>query len=121
MTWKYSQKTGNLSYNGKPVGSGYAGVGDGVNNPAAQNIPNIGPIPRGLYSIGVAFTHPKAGPMTMRLTPMKGTNTFGRDGFLIHGDNTSMNHTASNGCIIQNRTVRASVAVSNDRTLEVTE
>lgn len=52
------------------------------------------------HSIGVAFTHPKAGPMTMRLTPMKGTDTFGRDGFLIHGDKMSVNHTASNGCII---------------------
>lgn len=121
MTWKYSQKTGNLSYNDKIVGSGYAGCGNGVNNPEAQAIRDVGPIPRGLYSIGVAFTHPKAGPMTMRLTPMKGTDTFGRDGFLIHGDNTSMNRTASNGCIIQNRSVRATVAVSNDRTLEVVE
>ena len=40
MTWKYSQKTGSLSYNDKIVGSGYAGFGEGVNNPAAQNIPN---------------------------------------------------------------------------------
>jgi hypothetical protein len=121
VTWKYSQKTGNLSHNGKSVGFGYAGFGEGVNNPKAQDIPNIGPIPRGLYSIGVAFTHPKAGPMTMRLTPMKGTNTFGRDGFLIHGDNMSMNRTASNGCVIQNIKIRASIAVSNNRTLEVVE
>lgn len=121
MTWKYSQKTGNLSYNDKVVGLGYAGFGEGVNNPAAQAIPDVGPIPRGFYNIGVAFTHPKAGPITMRLTPKEGTDTFGRSGFLIHGDSASMDHTASHGCIIQNRSVRAAIAVSNDRTLEVVE
>ena len=121
MTWRYSQKTGDLSHDGKIVGSGYAGFGEGVNNPADQAIPDVGPIPRGFYTIGPAFTHPAAGPMTMRLTPQPGTDTFGRSGFLMHGDTASMDHTASHGCIIQNRSVRATVAVSDDRTLEVVE
>ena len=54
-----------------------------------------------------------------RLTPQSGTNTYGRDGFLIHGDNTAMNHTASHGCIILPRIVRAGIDASDDKVLEV--
>ena len=121
MTWVYSQSKGELSLNGRIVGTGYAGHGKGVNNPAEQATHDIGPIPRGFYTIGPAFTHSKAGPMTMRLTPKPGTNTFGRDGFLMHGDNVDMNFTASNGCIVQKLKTRATVAVSDDRILQVVE
>src|ERR1035438_5538324 len=34
------------------------------------------------------------------LTPESGTNTFGREGFLIHGDSVQNPGTASHGCII---------------------
>lgn len=119
MTWTYSQSTGQLRQGEVLIGTGYAGYGEGVNNPADQAVPNIGPIPQGMYDIGPAFTHPTAGPMTMRLKPRPETNTFGRDGFLMHGDTASMDHTASHGCIIMNRTVRATVAVSTDRALQV--
>ena len=120
MSWVYFQSSGQIFYRGALVGTGYAGFGEGVNNPEDEAIPNVGPIPAGLYTIGPCFTHPKAGPMTMRLTPLEGTNTFGRDGFLIHGDTASMDHTASHGCIIMPHPVRVTVATSNDRTLTVT-
>jgi hypothetical protein len=119
MSWVYFQSNGELMYKGALVGTGYAGFGEGMNNPNDQAIPNVGPIPAGLYTIGPAFTHPAAGPITMRLTPQDGTNTLGRDGFLMHGDTASQDHTASHGCIVMPRTVRAAVAVSNDRTLNV--
>ena len=120
MSWVYFQSSGQIFYRGALVGTGYAGFGEGVNNPEDETIPNVGPIPVGNYTIGPAFTHPTAGPITMCLTPLEGTNTFGRDGFLIHGDTASMDHTASHGCIIMPHPVRVTVATSNDRTLTVT-
>ena len=48
----------------------------------------------------------------MRLTPNPGTNTFGRGGFLMHGDNSLLNHTASEGCIIAPRGIRDLVAAA---------
>ena len=119
MTWVYEQTSGKLSQNGEVVGVGYSGIADGLDNPAEQNIADIGPIPVGTYDIGPAFTHPQCGPVAMRLTPQVGTNTFGRDGFLIHGDNTDMNHTASHGCVILPRIVRAAIDASDDRVFEV--
>lgn len=117
--WIYSQKSGDLSIKDKSIGVCYSGHGEGLNNPELQEVHDVGPIPRGRYTIGPAFTHPTAGPMTMRLIPQAGTNTFGRDGFLMHGDSVSMDHTASHGCIVANRTIRATVATSDDRTLDV--
>ena len=121
MAWTYSQTTGKLSLGETTFGCGYAGFGEGVNNHADQGIPTIGPIPVGTYTIGPASTHPAAGPLTMRLIPQDGTDTLGRSGFLMHGDNQAMNHTASHGCIIMPHSVRAMVAASNDRTLIVVE
>ena len=119
MTWRYRQSSGDLSYGGVVIGRGYAGFGEGVNNPADEAIANIGPIPVGFYTIGPAFTHPTTGSLTMRLIPQPGTDMHGRDGFLMHGDSAALNHTASHGCIVQRRDVRATVAASDDRTLEV--
>jgi len=48
----------------------------------------------------------------------------GRDGFMLHGDNSAGNHTASEGCIIQNHATRAYVrvkATEGDDRLEVIE
>ncbi len=53
----------------------------------------------------------------MRLTPVPGTQTFGRDGFLIHGDNRR--HDASQGCIVLDRTARNRIATSGDTRLNV--
>jgi len=118
MSWTYSQR-GTLSKDGSFVSGGYSGIGDGLNNHADEGVANVGPIPLGKYSIGSAFTHPECGPLTMRLTPMPGTETYGRDGFCIHGDTQSMNHTASHGCVILQHDVRVTIDSSDDKTLEV--
>jgi RHS repeat-associated protein len=58
LYWQYSQSTGQLTYVDDqtgahtPIGSGYAGNGPGLNNPNMQNVPDIGPLPQGTYTIG---------------------------------------------------------------------
>ena len=119
MPWTYSQSTGKISLNGAVVGIGYSGHGEGLNNPAMQNKSQVGPLPQGNYTIGPAFTHPEKGPIVMRLRPKPGNNMFGRSGFLIHGDNQAMNHSASNGCIILSKPYRKTISASEDRDLIV--
>jgi len=117
MPWTYSQSTGNLTRNGTAQATGYSGTGAGRNNAAMQNARNIGPIPQGTYSIGAAHDTQTHGPHVMALTPAQGTNTFTRDGFLIHGDNTR--HDASEGCIILDRATRDRISASGDTQLQV--
>ena len=100
-------------------GTGYAGIGAGLNNSGMQEW-STGPLPQGSYSIG-APTHRK-GPLTLPLTPLPGTNLQGRPGgFLIHGDNSSHNHTASHGCIIQGPNVRQAIADCGGGTVNVSQ
>ena len=54
------------------------------------------------------------------LAPEPGTETFGRSGFMIHGDNIKAPGTASEGCIIQVRAIREAFWNSGDREIEVT-
>jgi hypothetical protein len=122
--WRYEQSTGRLSRNGIIVASGYAGRGEGLNNPAMQEIHNIGPAPQGTYTIGPAELHPRLGPITLELIPDQETEMFGRSGFFIHGDNKEVNHTASDGCLIFDRQTRAAIAVAGlngDNMLVITE
>src|SRR6266545_322111 len=107
----YVQKTGKLLLNGKEIGCGYSGHGDGVNNPAKEKEKDVGPIPAGLWTIGPAFKHDTKGPLVMRLTP-DGHKAHGRDGFMIHGDNKKMDNSASEGCIILGPEVRKKIAES---------
>jgi hypothetical protein len=120
MPWTYSQSTGRLRHNGVLVGRGYSGHGltaaGGRDNPAMQNVPNQGPIPQGQWRIGPAHRDPHKGPVVMRLTPV-GHSTFGRSGFLIHGNNTANN--ASEGCIILGPALRRQIAHSGDNVLTV--
>ena len=125
LCWVYSQSTGQLTHV-DPDGNidytangGYSGNGNGLNNPAMQNVQNVGPIPQGSYTIGPWHHADSTGPGTMNLTPNAGTNTFGRTLFRIHGDNSAQNHTASNGCIVEPRNVRQQIANSNDTCLQV--
>lgn len=118
--WGYEQFTGALiDPDGVQIATGYAGAGAGVDNPADQAVANVGPIPQGSYTIGNAFDHPVCGALSMRLLPMPGTDTFGRSGFLMHGDNRAANHTASEGCIVIEPGARAKVAASAVRVLVV--
>jgi hypothetical protein len=119
MSWKYIQANGNLIFGGKLIAAGYSGFGPGKNNPAMQSIPNVGPIPVGKYTIGLAFESEKDGPVVMHLMPAEETETFGRGGFLIHGDNAAHMGSSSHGCIILSRPVRLAIAASEDRELEV--
>lgn len=91
---------------------GYSGHGDGLNNPAAQDQHNTGPIPQGKYTISPPRADEKVGPMTLRLTPAPDNEMFGRGDFLIHGDNAHANHTASHGCIIFPPAVRAAISAA---------
>jgi hypothetical protein len=121
MPWSYSQSTGVISHDGQSLTpAAYSGVGPGKNNASAQSQANIGPIPRGSWRIGAPFTHPHSGPYTMRLTPQPGTATFGRTGFMIHGDSSQHPGNASNGCIITGAHNRQRIWASGDHALVVT-
>lgn len=122
--WTYQQSTGKLLRNGIDVATGYSGHGEGLNNPAMQQVRMVGPAPRGTYTIGPAHTHPHLGPIAMQLTPDAGNEMFGRSGFFIHGDNEQMNHTGSDGCLIFSRGTRAGISAAGQdvgNTLEITE
>jgi lipoprotein-anchoring transpeptidase ErfK/SrfK len=44
----------------------------------------------------------------------------GRDGgFMVHGDNEHLNHTASDGCIILSHALREAIQQRGDKGLEV--
>ncbi|MEE9326713.1 MAG: RHS repeat-associated core domain-containing protein [Cocleimonas sp.] len=128
LDWVYNQQSGQLSHQPsasqgggppQPVASGYAGIGNGLNNSAAQNQANVGPLPQGSYSIGQQTNSPNTGPGILPLTPDPSNTMFGRHSFQIHGDNRAMNNTASNGCIILNRNMRNQIFNSGDNKLIV--
>ncbi len=120
--WSYSQSTGEMTDPaGDLLATGYSGNGDALCNPAMQNVIGHGPIPQGDYEIGPAFADPHKGPDVMRLIPNPANEMFGRDAFLIHGDNAAMDHSASDGCIILDHPFRVTIAASEDRDLTVTE
>ncbi|CAB4131058.1 Protein of unknown function DUF2778 [uncultured Caudovirales phage] len=116
--WKWHQ-AGYLEYpDGKATATGYAGMGEGKNNPALEAVANIGPLPRGLYTItGPPCIHPHCGQFTLRLEPDSTNEMHGRAGFLLHGDNAT--GTASQGCIVLPRKVREEIWASGIRRLEV--
>ncbi len=120
MPWSYCQSSGAFLHDDVFVGTGYSGKGEGLDNPDLQNVPDEGPIPEGTYTIGPAGTHPGKGPVVMALEPDPANQMFERSGFLIHGDNAEMNHTASEGCIILSRAIRNQISESADRVLIVT-
>lgn len=118
--WTYSQSSGVMT-NGTLSFTGYSGNGTDLNNPASEAKRDHGPIPRGLWRIGTwEVFHNQLGLRVAPLTPV-GHNADGRSGFFIHGDNSLMNHTASDGCIIMIRAARDKIADSKDHDLTVTE
>lgn len=121
MSWIYQQLTGRMLYNDEVVGIGYSGHADGVNNPAMQSLPFVGPLPCGIYTMGPIVDHPDLGPATIILVPDPSNEMFDRDEFRIHGD--SVAHAglrmASDGCIILPRDVRETIWNSGDRMLQV--
>jgi len=118
--WTYAQKTGELLQDGRHVSSGYSGFDNGKNNPDMQALHDVGPIPQGEWTIvGPPVNTAGHGPYVLTLEPANGTNTFGRSGFLMHGDSIEAPGCASHGCVIMPRAVREQVWNSGDRDLQV--
>ena len=131
----YSQSTGKLFQvaddgTSKLLGVGFAGNDSrpganpshipGRNNPEAQTLRCIGPLPVGWYTMGEPFHHPELGPLTFILTPDPTNEMFGRDSFRMHGASATDPLNSSEGCIVQAHDVRQAVADSGVRRLQVT-
>lgn len=120
--WSYKQSTGELFRTGSPVTTpvavGHAGVGTGKNNPDLQCVQDIGPIPRGDWTIS-ALTDTPSLKGALPLTPKTGTDVCGRKDFFIHGDSVAQPGWASQGCIILPKEVRELIAASGDLHLRV--
>jgi hypothetical protein len=103
------------------IGVGYSGSlsGGGRNDPSKQCERDVGPIPRGLYTIGPPGPGPS--PYSLRLTPDPSNDMCGRSHFLIHGDSISHPGNASDGCIILSRTEREAIVKSGINLLYVTD
>jgi len=137
LYWEYSQSTGNLTYvddynnNRTPTDEGYSGTGAGLNNPDRQDERNIGPVPRGMYTIGpqenyIVDRDPDRIENdnytlwgSMPLIPDSDTELHGRSGFMIHGDNQAGNNTASQGCPVFGPKTRNRITNSGDNRLRV--
>lgn len=110
---QYTQDTG-LITGSNFIGKGYSGFGSGINNPDFESVPDIGPIPKGEYKIVQWYDkYEGKGLVVARLEPVN-HDAHGRNGFLIHGDNTEVNHTASHGCIVTSKDVRVNWRKSGD-------
>lgn len=123
MPWYYDRKTGYVTKTpgGIILYVGYSGHNEGRNNPDLSHQPNVGPIPPGGWNmIAMIDKTPEHGPYVIRLLPDPETNTFGRSGFLIHGDSIKAPGTASLGCIILPRLAREAMWRSDDKKVVVT-
>ena len=126
VTLTYSQSLGTLvivDRDGKEtlLATGcWAGIGQGKNNPDMQHVSNTGPLPRGWYTIGDP-EDASTGPYSLRLTPVPGTDMFGRSHFLIHGaaKDPAQRGNESHGCIIAPRAVRVSIHERGIKYLQV--
>lgn len=122
MEWLYKQSTGELFLKGSPVitpfAVGYSGCGSGKNNPDMQCVKDIGPIPKGWYTLGEILDEPAA--YTIKLIPDVSNEMCSRSGFLIHADSIQRPGWASQGCIIiPDATKRESIANGGVKRLEV--
>jgi hypothetical protein len=119
----YSQTTGEMrTALDVLLGTGYAGHGEGVNNPTMQSIHNTGPLPQGIYTIGPPVNTTTHGPYVMWLTPDPANEMFGRSGFGIHADEIANpgKRLASTGCIVMSNQARLAIWATADHQLQVT-
>ena len=108
----YSQTSGEMrDASGALLGTGYAGHGAGVNNPALQGIADTGPLPQGVYTIKAPVDTTSHGPYVMWLTPDPVNHMFGRSAFGIHADErlNPGKHLASSGCIVMSGPARIAI------------
>jgi Protein of unknown function (DUF2778) len=116
----FEQSTGRwLDPTGKVLGVGYSGKDWGKNQPATQSVQFVGPIPEGLYLIGLPRDTVTHGDFVLPLTPDPANRMFGRSKFLVHGDSIPNPGTASEGCIILPIIARRQIANSDDNLLQV--
>lgn len=94
------------------VAYGYSGLEECKNRSAKCHIKGRGPIPPGVYKVSLPRTSKKTGPVVMDLTPMPGTETYGRSALEIHGDSIEHPGKASDGCIAIKREARNRVAAA---------
>ena len=99
--------------------SGYAGRGDHKNRSASECRVGEGPLPRGVYRVGVPTEHPRLGDLAFPLYPFGSNRMCGRSGFYIHGDSRRNPGNASHGCIILSRPGREAIVEFAVRTVEV--
>src|SRR5712671_97073 len=122
MSWLYEQSTGKL-YDpaGDLIAIGYSGKGEGLNNPAMEHVPFVGPLPAGIYFISAPINTEKHGPYFLPLVPHPSNDMYGREDFGVHGDEILHvnQHLASEGCMIQARIVREKMWEGGDHRLEV--
>lgn len=115
IDWVYSQSTGRLYLADSEdvralVAKGYSGKTGHQNNPASEGLVATGPIPRGVWRIGVAHSHRRLGRVAIPLEAADPRTALGRSGFYIHGDNQRQDGSASSGCIILPVAVRRIIA-----------
>lgn len=127
MSNTYVQSTGEL-YNdsGELIGKGYSGHPPHRNDPSAEGLRGVGPIPFGTYNITamelVTDTH---GPFVLVLSPDGLTQQRIReldrdpDSFRIHGDEIKNPGFASEGCIIMPRVTREALWQGSDHIVDV--
>ena len=123
MPFTYKIGTGEMFHNDNRIGIGYSGHGDDVNQPAFENVPQMGPLPEGWYTIGpMEPLHGKLGKDVLPLMPDADDEMYGRSAFYIHGDNEDANFSASEGCIVLPHGVRSTIAAlvsTGDNRLQV--
>jgi hypothetical protein len=122
--WQFHSDTGQL-FDPSNIyqTTGYAGGNEGRNpegrnNPAMEAVPNVGPLPRGIYAMGEPVEHSHLGPFAIPLTPDPANEMFGRSGFYCHGDTTPPGN-ASEGCIIMPLAIRNQMWASDDHLIQV--
>lgn len=107
--------------NGEKIGPAYSGAPGAVDDETRAAERETGPIPAGIWAIGEPVDKQELGPFCLPLTPVPGTQTFGRSAFYIHGDNAAHNQTASKGCIVAARDIRERINADPDRRIFVTD
>jgi len=106
MAMEYEQATGDFYIDGKFLAKGYAGYQEYANDTEFERLENLGPLPRGRYRMIYLGKYKDKGSVVTQLTPLPGTEMYGRDGMLIHGDNKRGNMSGSSGCIVLPRGAR---------------
>ena len=89
------------------------------NNPALEAVANVGPIPRGMWAVSAPRSTLTHGPYVLPVTALPETHTFGRTGFLLHGDSVVTPGSASQGCVILPKAYRVRLWKSGDPLLRV--